>query len=156
MKSFILSVLISTSAIMSVFAQSAENRKQNFLVTKGVALSGYDPVSYQSKNPQKGKASLSVNQNGIEYRFMNTENLEMFKKDPARYEPMYGGWCAYAMGKSGEKVEVDPENYKLINGKLYLFYKSFLNNTLNSWNDDEPHLKKQADINWTKTIGKTN
>ena len=54
------------------------------------------------------------------------------------------------MGAKGEKVEVDPENYKIINGVLNLFYKNFFSNTIDDWNKDETKLKKQADINWTK------
>jgi hypothetical protein len=54
------------------------------------------------------------------------------------------------MGAKGEKVSVDPETFKLLNGKLYLFYNSYFNNTLKSWNKDEENLKKKADQNWNK------
>jgi hypothetical protein len=85
--------------------------------------------------------------------FPSAQNRDLFKADPARYKPQYGGWCAYAMGASGEKVEVDPETFKVLNGKLYLFYNKYFNNTLKSWNKDEPELKKKADANWMK-LGK--
>ena len=75
-----------------------------------------------------------------------------FKKDPTKYEPQYGGWCAYAMGAKGEKVEINPETFKIVDGKLYLFYNRFFSNTLTDWNKDEAHLKKQADVNWQKTF----
>lgn len=54
------------------------------------------------------------------------------------------------MGDYGKKVEINPETYKIVNGKLYLFYNSYLNNTLKSWNKDEINLKKKADNNWSK------
>ena len=57
---------------------------------------------------------------------------EVFLKNPTNFEPEYGGWCAYAMGDSGEKVTINPETFKIINGKLYLFYNAFLTNTLKS------------------------
>jgi hypothetical protein len=41
------------------------------------------------------------------------------------YAPQYGGWCAFAMGNSGEKVTVNPETFKIIDSKLYLFYNAF-------------------------------
>ena len=63
-----------------------------------------------------------------------------FASNPAKYEPQYGGWCAYAMGHDGSKVEVDPETFKIINGKLFLFYNRFFNNTLKTWNQDESKL----------------
>ena len=73
---------------------------------------------------------------------------------PEKYEPAYGGWCAYAMGNSSEKVEVDPETFKIIGGKLYLFYNFYFNNTLKSWNKNETGLKTKADGNWNKFISK--
>ena len=52
------------------------------------------------------------------------------------------------MGANGEKVEVNPETFKIINGKLYLFYNAFFNNTLTDWNKNEAALKAKADKNW--------
>jgi len=51
------------------------------------------------------------------------------------------------MGELGEKVRIDPETFKIVNGKLYLFYNFFFNNTLKDWNDNEKHLKSKADKN---------
>jgi YHS domain-containing protein len=133
-------------------AQTPAQRQQHFFLTKGVALQGYDPVSYFQAAPAKGKANFGTTHQGIKYQFANAANLAAFQLDPAKYEPQYGGWCAYAMGKTGEKVEVDPETFKLINGKLYLFYNQFFNNTLTTWNKDEARLKKQADANWLKFV----
>jgi hypothetical protein len=87
---------------------------------------------------------------GVTYYFSSAANKEVFKKDPAQYEPQYGGWCAYAMGSKGEKVPIDPETFKITNGKLYLFYNKFFNNTLTSWNKDESGLMNKANVNWGK------
>jgi hypothetical protein len=54
------------------------------------------------------------------------------------------------MGATGEKVEVDPETFKILDGKLYLFYNKYFNNTLKSWNKDEATLKTKADASWAK------
>jgi hypothetical protein len=54
------------------------------------------------------------------------------------------------MGKNGEKVEVNPETYKIVGGKLYLFYNRLFNNTLPDWNEDETNLKKKADSSWKR------
>jgi YHS domain-containing protein len=136
----------------SGFSQDVNFRKKEFLLDKGIAISGYDPTSYFSGKPSKGKKEFSVVHEGIIYQFLNANNLETFKKNPAKYEPQYGGWCAYAMGSKGEKVEVDPETFKILNGKLYLFYHTFFSNTLTDWNKDENQLKSKADINWGKLI----
>ena len=57
------------------------------------------------------------------------------------------------MGANGEKVEINPETFKITDGKLYVFYNAFFNNTLKSWNKEEPSLKKKADSNWKKFSG---
>jgi len=125
-------------------------RQKNFNINKNIAIEGYDPISYFNGKPQKGTVAYSYAYEGITYHFVNAANLAKFKQNPASYEPQYGGWCAYAMGNSGQKVEVDPETYKIINGKLYLFYNHLFNNTLNTWNKNETSLKTKADANWQK------
>lgn len=141
-------------AIFAVFCINAigqtTTRQKNYNLKNGLAIEGYDPVSYFKNNPEKGKSSLSYLYEGVTYHFANAANLAAFKQNPAVYEPQYGGWCAYAMGSIGEKVEVDPETYKIINGKLYLFYNRLFNNTLKTWNKSEPLLKGKADVNWQK------
>jgi len=126
-------------------------RKKQFNLNDGVAISGYDPVAYFTSNKAvKGSKENAFAYNGVTYYFSSAANKEAFKNDPAKYEPAYGGWCAYAMGAKGEKVEVDPKTFKIVNGKLNLFYNKFFNNTLTDWNKDEGNLKKKADANWTK------
>lgn len=129
------------------------SRRKHFNLSNGVALSGYDPVAYFStKGAAKGSSKFSAQYMGISYYFCTAENKAAFDKNPSAYEPQYGGWCAYAMGNTGEKVEVDPETFKILNGKLYLFYNKFFNNTLKSWNKDETKLKESADRHWAETI----
>jgi YHS domain-containing protein len=146
----LLNLIILTILTFKGFSQDANFRKKEYLLTKGIAISGYDPVAYFSGKPQKGKAANAYTYEGVTYQFTNATNLETFKKNPTKYEPQYGGWCAYAMGKTGEKVEIDPETYKVLNGKLYLFYHTFFSNTLPDWNKDENALKTKADANWGK------
>ena len=142
-----LAVLLLTS---TAFAQQGL-RSAQFNVEKGLALQGYDPVAYFTQNKAvKGKKELAVAAEGVTYYFSSPEDKELFKKDYKKYEPQYGGWCAYAMGASGEKVEIDPETFKIVAGKLYLFYHSWTNNTLNKWNKDEASLKSKADVSWMK------
>ena len=102
----------------------------------------------------KRKSAFSSSYHGVSYHFVSAANRDLFQANPAKYEPQYGGWCAYAMGKDGTKVEVDPETFKIINGKLFLFYNRFFNNTLKTWNQDEAKLHAQADANWQKILQK--
>lgn len=142
---FILGILVQ-----SVSAQTETVHKKQYNLEKGLAIQGYDPVSYFSGKPIEGNKAIAYIYSGVQYRFSNAKNLEAFKANPEKYEPQYGGWCAYAMGTSGDKVEVDPETFKIVNGKLYLFYNKYFNNTLKSWNKDEARLKSKADMNWQK------
>lgn len=136
---------------LSASAQPASDGRNNNLDKHGLAIDGYDPVSYFTLNKAvEGKKEFSITQNGATYFFATAQNRDVFKSNPARYIPQYGGWCAYAMGSTGEKVSIDPETYKIIDGKLYLFYNRFLNNTKKSWDKDEARLKMQADKNWQK------
>ncbi len=150
MKQLLASLLLLLMTQATAFSQTAALRSKQFNLEKNnLAIKGYDPVSYFTQNKAvKGKKELAVQIDGVTYHFSTVENKELFKKNYTAYEPQYGGWCAYAMGAKGEKVEVDPETFKLINGKLYLFYNSFFNNTLKSWNKDENNLKAKADNNW--------
>lgn len=152
MKTKLLLIALSVFVSLASFAQDATAiRKNHFNLDEGLAIEGYDPVSYFTVNKAtKGDKSLAVYHQGATYYFSSVENKEAFKKNPSAYEPQYGGWCAYAMGKNGEKVSVDPETFKIINGKLYLFYNRAFNNTLKSWNKNEPTLKSNADVNWIK------
>jgi len=150
MKTFIF--LFAFCFAQYLFAQTDESRKNNFNVKKNLAIQGYDPVSYFDYNPVEGESKWATNYKGVIYQFSSAANLAKFKANPDRYEPVFGGWCAYAMGESGEKVKVDPETFKIVEGKLYLFYNFWGNNTLTSWNKNERSLKAKAEENWRKIL----
>ncbi len=153
MKTKIVLAMIMLSMIsLSVLAQNTTTlRKKQFNLENEIAISGYDPVAYFKLNKAvKGKNDFIINNDGVYYLFSSAENRDEFKKNASKYEPQYGGWCAYAMGAKGEKVSIDPETFKIVDNKLYLFYNSFFNNTLKSWNKDEPNLKTKADANWIR------
>ena len=104
MKRFVLFFAFFSTAFWAV-AQD-QKRVQSFNLEKGLAVQGYDVVAYFSGKPVKGNASFAAVYQGVRYHFANEANKETFKKNAAKYEPQYGGWCAYAMGANGEKVEI--------------------------------------------------
>lgn len=149
----VLIILLVIFAYSATFAQNASERISEFNLENKIAIQGYDPVSYFKQNKAiKGKKELTASYEGVLYQFSSSTNKEIFLKTPSNFEPQYGGWCAYAMGSAGEKVEINPETFKIIDGKLYLFYNAFFNNTLKSWNKEEASLKAKADANWKKII----
>lgn len=145
LKQFITLFLLVVSTVLVA-------QKTDYNTTSGYVAEGYDVVSYfTSKEPLEGKKKLTTTFDGTKFKFSSEKNLKLFKVNPTKYIPQYGGYCAYAMGKKGEKVAIDPENFEIRDGKLYLFYNSWINNTLKSWQQEGAEkLKKQADINWLR------
>lgn len=134
------------------WAQSDEVRIKQFNIKKQVAIEGYDPVSYFNNQPVMGKSEFKYTYKAVTYLFANSQNQAKFKTSPEKFEPAYGGWCAYAMGETGEKVKIDPETFKIVEGKVYLFYNFGGTNTLTGWNKNERQLKNKADQNWKKIV----
>ncbi|WP_051929333.1 YHS domain-containing (seleno)protein [Flavobacterium sp. 83] len=151
-KKQILCLLVIFISLTTV-AQTENSRLTHFNLEHKVALQGYDPVAYFKQGKAvKGKKELTATYEGVTYNFSMPVNKEYFLKNPLKYEPQFGGWCAYAMGDSGEKVEINPQTFKVVDEKLYLFYNAYFNNTLKSWNKDQANLKLKAEGNWKKTI----
>lgn len=150
MKRITLTLVFTLLAAIMLFAQEPV-RKKHFNLKDGIAIQGYDPVAYFKQNKAvKGSRDIAIVNQGATYYFSSVENKEEFEKNAIKYEPEYGGWCAYAMGSGGEKVSIDPATFKIVNNKLYLFYNRFFSNTLKDWNKDEPNLKTRADASWVK------
>ena len=85
--------------------------------SQGVALKGYDPVSYFSASgPVAGKSTFSATYGGATYWFANAANRETFKKHPARYEPAYGGFCAMGVALE-KKLDVDPQAWRVVDSQ---------------------------------------
>lgn len=95
---------------------------------QNVALEGYDPIFYFGDRPVKGNPNITATHNGAIYHFSTTENKAQFEVSPDQYLPQYGGFCAVAVSE-GKLVPVDPETYKVTEGKLYLFYNGEHGNT---------------------------
>lgn len=152
MKHFLLLFMLGVTLLAAHAQDPTVLRKKQFNLNEaGVAINGYDPVAYFTHGKAiKGNKENAVAYEGVVYYFSSAVNKDEFKKSPAKYEPNYGGWCAYAMGAKGEKVEIDPKTFKIVDGHLNLFYNKFFNNTLTEWNKDEANLRKKADANWSK------
>ena len=135
--------------LLAAFSSSAQIIDYN--TKKGVAIQGYDVVAYFNGTPQKGNADFTYIYDEVTYKFSSEENLNRFTKNPKQYLPQYGGYCAYAIALKSKKVDVNPNTYEIRNGKLYLFYNSWGNNTLKSWLKEQPEeLVIQGDENWKK------
>jgi YHS domain-containing protein len=157
---FLAAVLLAFVCWVTLSAPAAESGEkpaaalQHYNLGKDkLALSGYDPVGYFTLNKAlKGRKEINAQQGGVTYWFVSEDNQKLFTASPHKYLPTYGGWCATAMAK-GEKVEIDPTNFKVTNGRLFLFFKAFYANAIKDWNKDEPGQTARADANWKKIAG---
>ena len=86
-----------------------------------VAMKGYDPVAYfTDKRPVKGASERSFDFDGSRYLFASDKNQAKFAADPDRYAPQFSALCTTGLA-FGKKVEADPNQWAIIDGKLYLF-----------------------------------
>ncbi|WP_310492110.1 YHS domain-containing (seleno)protein [Dechloromonas sp.] len=87
---------------------------------QNVAISGYDPVAYfTDSQATKGDKKYSASHSGATYYFASAKNRDTFKANPGKYEPQYGGFCAMGVAL-GKKLDVEPDVWKIVDGKLYL------------------------------------
>ena len=111
----------------------------------GTAIEGVDPVAYFSqKKPVEGSSKFSVDWDGATWRFVSAQNRDLFKANPKKYAPQFGGWCAFAVSR-GYTASIDPEAWSIVDGKLYLNYSLSVRE---QWSEDVPGNIKLGKKNW--------
>jgi YHS domain-containing protein len=145
-------LLLSLAAMFSLAASAvAENKSLLNLDKAGLAIQGYDPVAFFADNkPVKGKPEFPVWRAGAIYYFASKEHADLFKANPAKYEPSFGGYCAYGVSK-GKLVEIDVDAFQIVDGRLLLQYSKGVRDTFNK--DTKGNLAK-AEANWPGLVGK--
>ncbi len=117
-------------------------------LVEGVALGGYDAVSYFAGTPVEGKADFSTKWKDAEWRFASAENRDAFVAAPEKYAPQYGGYCAFAVSK-GATAKGDPKVWTVVDGKLYLNFNEAVQT---NWKTDIPGNISAANENWPKVL----
>lgn len=113
------------------------------------AIGGYDVVSYITENEAKpGDPAFNSVYNDNLYFFSSADNKNLFDADPEQYIPAYGGYCATAMSE-GKTFGADPTNFKVSDGRTFLFYRGVGGDTLGQWEENEVERLTQADDHWT-------
>lgn len=113
--------------------------------TDNVAVKGYDPVAYfTAGEPTPGEEEYNLVWQGVKYRFASTANRDLFRANPARYVPQYGGYCAYAMAV-GRIADIDPQRWEITGGRLYLNANLVAQGL---WSVSRSANIKAADQNW--------
>lgn len=117
----------------------------------GLAVHGFDVVAFFTEGkPVQGDARFAAVHKAATYRFASQQSLDAFKANPTKYEPAYGGYCAYGISV-GAKFDGDPRFWKIVDGKLYLNLDAGIQK---AWLKNVPGAIKKADINWPKLAGK--
>ena len=141
-------LVLAIGLALPVFAQ---NKSLLNLDQTGVAIQGYDPVGFFTDNwPVKGDPRFVARRDGAIYLFASKEHKEMFIKEPAKYEPAFGGYCAYGVSRN-KLVEIDVEASQVVEGRLLLQYSKSVRDDFNK--DTKANLAK-ADANWPGLVAK--
>jgi YHS domain-containing protein len=126
-------------------ATPAEAGAINTTLFRNLAIEGTDPVAYFTEGrPVEGSSAYQHEWMGATWRFATAENLELFRADPERYAPQYGGYCAYAVA-NGYTAKIDPEAWRIEGGRLYLNYSTDVRAL---WEQDVPGNIAKGDRNW--------
>ena len=134
-------LLLIASFTTAVFAKAPHVEVDK----NGVILAGYDAVAYFTQNEAvEGNANFTASHNGAIYRFSSKKNRDLFVKNPAKYEPQYGGFCAYGAAL-GKKFDVDGKAFEVVDGKLYVNKNLDVYET---WVEDKVENIVEADKQW--------
>ena len=165
---YMLTVMV---VILGFFFAKAQNLKPAYFNEEAdhynvgeerIAVQGYDLVAYHTDNKAlKGSVEYQYTHDGVIYHFITAANKTLFISDPEKYMPAYGGYCAFSLGMPNGfgggvpgKYPVDPESFKISNGRLYLFFKKDGFEALRLWNKAEERFRKMADLRWQQMEGK--
>ena len=126
----------------------------------GLALEGFDPTTYFEGPPRRGSSAVAAEFDGLHYRFVDEEHRRRFLRDPARYRPRFGGWCAYSMATARPQAgilpgryPVDPENFVIHDDRLYLFFRNQHFDARGQWLENPDRHLREAERTWRRLQG---
>jgi YHS domain-containing protein len=147
MKKLFLTLFVAGSVLSAV----AQAKTLVNIDDSGVALQGYDPVAFFTDNqPVKGDSRFLCKRDGAIYYFATKEHKELFLKDPSKYEPVFGGYCAYGVSRN-KLVQIDVNAFQVVDGQLLLQYSKGVRDSFNT--DAKGNLNK-ANSNWPGLVSK--
>ena len=112
MKNVLLTALLAVVFVSTTSAKTLLNVDKS-----GVGIKGYDPVAYFTDNqPIKGSAQFQSDSNGVTYHFASARSKAVFDANPGKYEPQFGGFCAWAVSQ-GYTAPIDPNAFQVVNGR---------------------------------------
>lgn len=149
MKSYIFLILAIFLFNSTSFSQ---DNKANNIDNSNIALQGYSPVSYADLGlAQKGLKEFKSEYQKVIYYFTSQDQKKQFDRNPEKYLPQYGGFCAFGI-YAGAKFRPDPNKFISQNGKYFLFLYNLELDAQQLWLNENNHdkLVKVANKNWEK------
>lgn len=141
---------LALTCLVAISSFAADKQLLN-LDSNGVAIQGYDPVAFFTQNkPVKGQQPFHSSYNGAMYLFASQQDKDLFDKEPSKYEPQFGGYCAYGASR-GNRAPVKIEAWQIVNGRLLMQYDL---DVKDAFNKDQQGKLKKADQNWPGLVDK--
>lgn len=142
-----LGLLLGLVALSAQSVAAGSPGQPLIFATRDGAIAGYDPVAYFSVDEAvRGKSEFRYRWMDADWYFANEQHVRLFREQPERYAPQYGGYCAYAMSK-GQYASTDPRAWTIYEGKLYLNFSLGIRRI---WSNDIPSNIRRADRNWQR------
>jgi len=143
-------VLLAASALLLAGAVQSQAIAPVDTNWRGLAIGGYDAVAYFTDGkPVEGTSEFVTEWKGATWRFASAAHRDAFVAAPEKYAPQYGGYCAWAVAHD-KTAGIDPEAWKIVDGKLYLNYSKSIQK---QWEEDVPGYIKRGDANWPRLLG---
>ena len=138
-------VVAAALAFVALPRDSAAETVAPVFAEDGVAIRGTDPVAYFTDSAvRQGDPAIHADWMGARWRFASEQHRAMFVADPAAFAPQFGGYCAWAVAE-GYTAPIDPEAWRIVEGKLYLNYSKKIQK---KWARDVPGNISRANANW--------
>jgi hypothetical protein len=142
-RSSVLIVVLGIAGAMTLRGQTPGTIN----AANGVAIQGYDAVAYHTQQQAvKGSRAFTHAWRGVTWQFASAANRDRFAGSPEQFLPEFGGFCAYGVSR-GYAVDIDPQAFAVVDGKLYLNYSKRVQS---AWNQDRAGYIEKARTNWPK------
>lgn len=145
-----LSILfIAATLALPVFGQTTKTLLN--VDRHGVAIQGYDPVAFfTTGKPVKGDEKYVSKHDGAIYCFASKADKLAFDLSPSKYEPAFGGYCAYGVSRD-RVVDIDVDAFQIVDGRLLMQYSKGVRK---DFNEDQKGNLAKADANWPGLVAK--
>ncbi len=143
--SMLLALTLNLGVQTSAYAYDENSTAAVNVNEANVGLHGYDPVSYfTTQTPTIGLTRLTHIAQNVSYHFSSQSNLDMFKANPTKYVPQFGGFCAMGVALD-KKLDGDPLAWRIVDGKLYLNVNKDIQK---KWLENVPGNLQKANTEW--------